>query len=233
MVKVFTCIRLVEPVKGVQGRNLVQTLRTVRTALYSVIVAEVVCLVVLNLVLGIVFPIPLFSAYSEIVGIDVLGAVLPLLVSIELWYLWRRQARRRGGVVPFSSRQFWLSILVVLLGALLAFGYVQVSNGGLVLTAWEALYAIMLGGIFGAVYAARRDMEMRVGAVGSEVYAIGAIGLFLSDLVRTFAGWSRVPSGYVLVWGGGGSHDLVLWFGFYMAVSAFAYGKLVSRGLKS
>ncbi|MGD0396997.1 MAG: hypothetical protein ABSB26_08865 [Nitrososphaerales archaeon] len=62
----------------------------------------------------------------------------------------------------------------------------------------------------------------------AELYVIGVLGMPLSDLVRAFTGWSRAP-GEALVWGGGGSHDLVLWFGFYMAVSSVVYGASYRR----
>lgn len=161
-------------------------------------------------------PVVLFPLYSEVVAVDVYGAVFPLLLSTALLVVLRREGDLRG-LKPFRGPRFWAPVGAVCLAFVLVTGYIHLSRGTFALTTFESEALVPLAGAFGAVYALWRRRPASV--VGAEAYAIGAFGTFLSDLVLTFSGAMQAPRG-ALVWGGGGTYDLCLWFGVYLAIPA-------------
>jgi len=195
--------------------------------LEAILLALAISLVLLDLVPEFGLGIALFPLYSEEVGIDLYGAVLPVLLSIVLVVVVEPSSKIGGRSTLFRGRLFWALVFSLSIFALAVFGLVQANSGSLVaLVRFGSLFAA-LGAVIGLAYTAERRNESPLGRA-AELYVIGVLGMFLSDLVRTFTGWSQAP-GEALVWGGGGSHDLVLWFGFYMAASSVAYGASYRR----
>jgi len=195
--------------------------------LAAILLALAISLVLLDLVPEFGLGIALFPLYSEEVGIDLYGAVLPILLSVVLVVMVERSNNIEGRSMLFRGRLFWASAFLLSMIALAVFGLVQANSGSLVAPVRFGSLFATLGAVVGLAYTAERRNVSPLGRA-AELYVIGVLGMFLSDLVRTFTGWSQAP-GEALVWGGGGSHDLVLWFGFYMAVSSVAYGASYHR----
>jgi len=212
-----------------KGSRFDRFIKTLLAVMLSLLVTEFSCSGVSLVLPRLSAPVGLFSLRSEVVALDIYGAFLPLLLCVGLGFEFRHFARLKGRTIPYQGIQFWLSILLVTLFALALFGFVQETSGSMVLSNFEALFVIPFGGLLGVLYAIKRGVEVQSSAVGAETFAIGVLGMFLSDMVRTFSGWSQVPAGSAIVWGGGGLHDLVLWFGVYLAVGAFSYRLLLSR----
>ena len=171
--------------------------------------------------------ISLFPLYSEQVGIDVYGAVFPILLSIGFLFVIIRSRNTVMRKILFQDRFFWALVLILTLVALALFGLVQTTSGALTLPPVLAAGFATFGAFVGIGYGWKRQNIPVVGRA-CELYACGVFAMFFSDLVRTFTGWSQAP-GQALVWGAGGTHDLVLWFGFYLAFSNAAYDVVITK----
>jgi hypothetical protein len=197
-------------------------------AALSILIGELVVFVSSVSVPNLHVPIRLFQLYSETIGIDVYGAFLPVFLSVGLFVALRR-SNVPGGMKPCRGYLFWLSVAIVGLVFVVLFAYLRLGVGTFSLTSSEAETIVPLSGALGILYSLRRRFPASI--VGLETYIIGTFGVFLSDLFLSLTGISQAP-GLALVWGGNGSHDLVLWFGLYLAVPAFCFG-LISPGFVS
>ena len=191
-------------------------------ALVSIMAADVVLTLLLVITPKAKAPIPLFPLYSEVVGIDAYGAVLPLLLCAVFVFFARVYATRRGGLVPFRGMQFWASILLLTIATIAVFQYVQRTSGGLGLSGAGAALGILAGEAAGIAYGIGRGPEMRAPVVSAEAFVVGVLAALVSDFVQTFTGWAQAP-GIALVWGGSGTHDLVLWFAVYMGAAVYIF----------
>jgi hypothetical protein len=197
----------------------------VMAAAISVLIGEVVNYLLSAMIPELQAPIGLFPLYSETVGIDIYGAFFPVLLSIGLLLMLRR-SKVHPELKPCRGRLFWLSVGLVSLVFVVAFAYLRLGVGTFSLTLPEAAYIVPLSGSFGVLYSAKRRYPASL--VGIETYVIGVFGAYLSDLFLSLSSISQAP-GEALVWGGSGTHDLVLWFGLYLAVPAFCFAKLSPR----
>jgi hypothetical protein len=217
---------------GGTGENLgtgggVRTGAVILAALASILLSVLFSVALIGITPALTTGIALFPLYSEEVGIDVYGGVLPIALSIALAIIAKRSKNLAGNSALFRDRFFLVMLGAATVVALGFFGLVQAAAGALVLPRLLSALLVVAGAILGLVYEAGRGRTALAGKV-VELYFIGVFGLFLSDLVRTLSGWVRAP-GKDVVWGGGGSHDLVVWFGFYMAASNAAYTVLRPR----
>ncbi|MDG7027297.1 MAG: hypothetical protein JRN16_02685 [Nitrososphaerota archaeon] len=194
-------------------------------AVISILIGEVVNYGLSVTVPNLYAPIGLFPLYTETIGIDVYGAFFPVFLSIGLFLMLRR-LNIPNGLKPCRGRRFWLSVGVVTLVFVMAFAYLRLGVGIFSLTLSEAAFIVPSSGFFGVLYSVRRRYPASL--VGIETYIVGVFGVFLSDLFLSFSGISQAP-GEAIVWGGSGFHDLVLWFGLYLAVPAFCFVKLSPR----
>jgi len=167
----------------------------------------------------------MFSYHKEVVGISLLGAVLPVLVAavgtISISYFsW--PARLSGGVL---GAPFLTAILVVAILSVSLFTVSSYLYGGLYLPKLWAEAMVFSGAAGGAIYAWYRRRGRRILLTTVECYAIGTLGMVLSDLIRTATGLAYVPGG-AAIWGGGGLLDFVFWFGIYLALGSAIFGAL-------
>ena len=197
-----------------------QPLRAALAFLISVISLEFVFTALELAVPAYKAPVTLFPLDSEEIGIDLFGAVLPLFLCLAAAGLLGRNNRGPGR--PFRGVRFWGSVSLSVLLTLLVFGYVQAVSGSLALPGFEAVLTIPVVEVLGIAYCVWRGPGLSALAVAGELYAIGVLGAVVGDLVRTLTGWIHEPM-TLLVWGGGGLHDLVFWIGLYAAAGAYVY----------
>ncbi len=181
-------------------------------ALVSVVLTIVITVVLQGSIPQSTLVYYLFNYEYEKVGIDLYGGILPLIAC-----LWLAPALRRSR----RKRVFWAFLALTAAVPTLAFASFAGPGGTSIgVTGGEA--AIVLGGLYGAVYGMLRGIWATSLVGAGESFFIGAAGLFASDVILTFSGQIEAPFGAV-IWGGGGTHDLVLWFGIYMAIGFTAY----------
>jgi hypothetical protein len=180
----------------------------------------------------------LFPYHGELVGIGLVGGVVPLIVSAMM--VAASSFGRERGAHPFEGRAYWTAMLLVALFITLLFSASHAVYGGIGLSRLWAFGLVLMGCVAGVYYWWFRGR--RLGAVDgvAECYVMGTLGVFSSDVVRTFTGLASAP-GEAAVWGGGGFLDILFWFGLYVALSfltflAFhsllirAYDALVGKG---
>jgi hypothetical protein len=174
----------------------------------------------------------LFSYHGEILGIGLIGGVLPLLASAAM--LATSTEARGGGSRPrpFASPAYWGSILVIALLVTLLFTASQAVAGGLGLSSLWAFLLVVAGGVAGVDYWWLRGGSLSLAWGTAECYVLGTVAAFVSDLIRTLGGLARAP-GQALVWGGGGLFDVVFWFGIYVALSFLVLSFLVAAASRA
>jgi hypothetical protein len=166
-----------------------------------------------------------FQYGREVVGIDLFGGLFPLLLSLLLLVLMGGRDKSGKLARPPQRGVFWVWLIVLAGSSTLIFSIVGQEIGGVSLGTQGGAAAIVLGGLYGVGHNLARGPKIPTRLEASECYAIGAWGLFISDVIRTFTGLIEAPNG-AIVWGGGGTHDLVLWFGFYMALASGVFSVL-------
>ncbi len=178
----------------------------------------------------------LFPYGDETVGISLLGGFAPVFFSLGMLValsgvVGRNQTRPLRGLIP------WVTVLGLSVLFTLVFSISHDWFSGLSLTEswaiWLASFGAGLGILLGFIRAG-----LGVAAAGLEMYAIGTLGTFISDIIRTLTFLGTAP-GKALVWGGDGLRDLVLWFGVYMVLGflffellSFIFPKLLGARLK-
>lgn len=160
----------------------------------------------------------LFPYGGETVGIALTGGALPVAISLLLVAVLRRRPLREASAGPFRSRPYWLSVGLIALLATVMFSLSHELYGGLTLQESWAFWSVIVGAAAGVGYWWLRGRSLPVGYGCAECYVMGTLGMFASDIVRTLSGLAIVP-GAVAVWGGGGFHDLVFWFGIYASLA--------------
>jgi len=161
---------------------------------------------------------------DEVVGIALTGAILPVSASVLIVLavvLSRRLGSGKSSHRPFVSLFYWLILLIISLIATLVFAISQDLYGGLTLPKSGTFWTGIVGAGVGIGYWYLRGRRLTWWEGAAECYVMGALGMFGSDIVRTFTGLASAP-GEALVWGGGGFHDLVFWFGIYAILSLLA-----------
>lgn len=192
-------------------------------ALAAILVTLLVCVIALNLLPDYYAAYALFQYGDELVGIDLYGALVPLFACLPLLYLKRGHPSSMPGDAGILLRRlFAVSLVPACLLPVSVFALVRESSGSLVLGTLGGALAILFGGVLGAAYATLRGTEITIFQGSSECFIICVVGSFASDIIRTLTGLASA-SGGALVWGGGGSHDLVLWFGIYMVLSYLTF----------
>jgi hypothetical protein len=176
----------------------------------------------------------IFLFHGELVFLDVIGGLLPLLISLEFLVLFGliiRSTRR----IAFLDLIFWVMIPGLAVVLTVIFSVATALYGGLSLPDDWSIALIPLGSVVGVAYFTSRRRGMNVAVVFAECYALGTLAVLLSDLLRTIIQFPLAPA---VSYGGGGTHDLVFWFGLYIggSVVIFAsFGSLysaVSKGVR-
>ena len=162
----------------------------------------------------------IFSLGSEIVAIGVTGAILPLGMSLLIVVIYAMQ--KRTSYSPFRKWPYWLTIAAASLLATVVFSVMHQLFGGVALPASGPFWSVIVGTLSGIGYWYLRGMRMSWLGGTSECFVLGSLSMFGSDIIRTFSGLASAP-GEALVWGGGGFHDLVLWFGLYIVISYLVF----------
>jgi hypothetical protein len=149
-----------------------------------------------------VFGCYLFSYRGNVVAIDVVGAGIPLAMSLIFLI---RLGIRSGG--HFSLRRMGLNAsLIVALAAATAGEFTLWSAlfGGISINTRVLLYTVILPIGFLQFWLLDRRHNSRVSI--SPTYIVGVLGLTLSDLLRTFTGAIDVSPQII---GGGGPSDAI------------------------
>lgn len=167
----------------------------------------------------------IFDYNQEVVGVSILGAVLPILVAVIAivviyFFSWPASVPRHG-----IGLSFWFAVFLTTVLSVAAFFVSGLLYGGLYLTHSWAEGAVFVGAAGGVAYAWFNERGRNIARTTAECYAIGTIGMALSDVVRTSAGLVSLQGG-VAVWGGGGLLDLVFWFGIYLALGSMIFGSM-------
>lgn len=159
----------------------------------------------------------LFPYDGELVAIDLVGGVVPLLASLSMLAP-ATGPRRNERPAPFRSPAYWLAVLVVALFLTLFFSASHALYGGLGLSKLWAYWLVVAGGMAGVSYWLLRGRRLGAAWGTAECYVMGTLAVFASDLIRTLGGLATVP-GESAVWGGGGLLDILFWFGLYVSLS--------------
>jgi hypothetical protein len=174
----------------------------------------------------------LFTYNGELVFIDVVGGLLPLIISLEFIVMF-------GLIIPstrgtaFRGSSFWFSLLGVALALTAAFSIASSIYGGFALPLSWSIALIPAGSLLGILYRSSRGRRTTLVVGFAECYVLGTLATLLSDVIRTGVGFSSLQA---VAWGGGGTHDLVFWFGIYVSFSMVlfaaalsAYSKVANR----
>ncbi|MDA4118313.1 MAG: hypothetical protein OK455_08215, partial [Thaumarchaeota archaeon] len=191
------------------------------SAAVAALVSSVAILIIqqqLNADFGVAYP--LFSYGNEVVAADLLGCVIPLVACALLFGYVIIRATNEGRPLPFRSPALWLSMVAISFVSVIVFTLASGIYGGLGIPISWARGTVAVGSTGGAVYGATLGRARNAIESASECYVIGALAMLLGDVIRTFTG---LVSGPVVVWGGGGALDLLLWFGAYMATASSCY----------
>lgn len=170
----------------------------------------------------------LFQYGGELVGVGLIGGVAPLAASGAFTALGLRMAGKEGGPRPFRGMSYWLPALLIALLATAVFSLSHELYGGLALPPAWGNAAVLVGSAGGLLHWMARGRRMYAADAFAECYSMGVEGMFLSDVVRTLTGLASAP-GSAVFWGGGGFHDLVFWFGIYMALGLSALRMVLPR----
>jgi uncharacterized membrane protein len=152
----------------------------------------------------------LFQYGSEVVEINLVGALFPLLVSAFF-------------VISYRRSLHWLKVgKFVLVGFAIITAVSSVWSwilGGLGLPGWLYILFWLLIVIW---YSRLRFVRGEVFQVAAEVYVVGTLGVFLDDAVRTLLGFGNFPIlGLRItpnIWGAGGLMDGIFMTGMYQAI---------------
>jgi hypothetical protein len=205
----------------------VRRISLVPSAAVAVLVSSVAALIIqqhLSADIGVAYP--LFSYGNEIVAADLLGCVIPLVACALLFGYVIVRAMNEGRPLPFRSPILWISMVAISFVSVIVFTLASGIYGGLGIPISWARGTVAVGSTGGAVYGATLGRARTAIEGASECYVIGALAMLLGDVIRTFTG---LVNGQVVVWGGGGPLDLLLWFGAYMATASSCYRILQPR----
>ena len=169
----------------------------------------------------------LFPYDGELVAIGLTGGVLPLFASLAMLAVSTGPRRDDGHPAPFRSPVYWLAVLLVVLFITLFFSASHALYGGLGLPKLWAFWLVLGGGVAGVDYWWLRGRRLAVAWGTAECYVMGTLGVFGSDVVRTFTGLASAP-GEAAVWGGGGLLDILFWFGLYVSLSFLRFSVLLA-----
>lgn len=186
-----------------------------------IFVVPIIATTILSVVLQDVLPsgrTPMYSLFpydDEVVGVSLWGCIIPILASLLMLGL---GIRGRRDPRAFRSRRYWLVVVAIALVATVTFSVSHELIGGLELSKPVAYVSIQVGAAIGIGYWWFRGRRLPLVQGIAECYAMGTLGILGSDVIRTLSLLTTTP-GAATVWGGGGLHDLVLWFGLYISVS--------------
>jgi hypothetical protein len=193
-----------------------QKLSYIASALVSILACEVIVLLVfaiLPLPVGAWFPA--FTYYGELVEVSPLGFLLPIILSVCLLFVSRPSAVTGKRTRGFRGRNLWLVVAIFALASTLIFVLTQNLYGSVEIPVSWAIWIVPVGAITGSLYGMVNGRRSSVLEGFANCYVVGALGLVLSDMIRTLA---RLTVAQEIVWGGEGLHDLVFWFGIYIGM---------------
>lgn len=161
----------------------------------------------------------LFQYHKQIIEVNLVGGVVPLLVSSGLVAYLRIKRRR---ILPVLKYSIFVGLVYSLAWAISdAFTHL-ISTPGFVFLVVAALFA----GLW--LYFNHSKLNKNtIGTAYLQVYAIGTFGIFLSDVTRTGFSFASIP--YLgldvtpVIMGGAGPSDAVFLAGiYYLLIFLFA-----------
>lgn len=191
---------------------------------------SIILTLILSLLIGSRLPngsgisFPLFNYGDETVGISLLGGFAPVFFSLGM-LLSLSGVHGQNHTKPLRGPIPWVTVLGLGILFTLIFSISHDWFSGLSLSESWAIWLASFGAGLGILLRFVRA-GLGVAAAGLEMYAIGTLGTFSSDVIRTLTFLGTAP-GEALVWGGDGLRDLVLWFGVYM-VLGYLFFELIS-----
>jgi uncharacterized membrane protein len=152
----------------------------------------------------------LFQVGRTPVEINLVGAVLPLLVSIVILAHYRKKVRW-SRVANFTLASF---VVITAIGSSLGAVYGTIAIMGWVYILFWLLFVLW--------YSRLKIDRTEILLTAGELYVIGTLGVFLDDVVRTFLGFLDVPVvGLKIapnIWGAAGPLDGIFLSGMYQVV---------------
>ena len=152
----------------------------------------------------------LFQIGETPVEINLVGAVLPLLVSLIMVTYYRKRLRWLR-VAGFTFASF---LIIASIGSIIGAIYGTISVMGWV----YIIFWMLVVSWYSRLKVSRTDVWLTAG----ELYVIGTLGVLLDDMVRTFLGFLNVPVVGLRIspniWGAGGPLDGIFMTGMYQVV---------------
>jgi hypothetical protein len=165
----------------------------------------------------------LFQYHKQTIEVNLVGGVIPLVVSLGLavFLIFRRRK-----VIPVLNYSISVGLVYSLAWAASDVVTHQISAPGFVFIGVDVLFV----GIWLRAYHSEINRDT-IGSSYLQVYAIGTFGIFLSDVIRTISSFASVPylglDVTLLIIGGAGPSDAVFVAGIYFLL-IFLIGLLVT-----
>ena len=146
-----------------EDKETIRKIEPLVAALVSVLVTLVACVIALNLLPAYSAPYALFRYGDELVGIDLLGGLAPLLTCLPLSSCLASDPQTRGALGSTSAGSSPASLLLACILPVLLFTLLQESSGGLdALGPLGGAVAILSGAALGAAFASLRGSEVSI-----------------------------------------------------------------------
>jgi uncharacterized membrane protein len=162
----------------------------------------------------------LFQSAGTIIEINLVGAVLPLLLSACLLFHYRERLHWPR-IIGFTLASF---AIITAIGSAVGAVY-----GTIAIMGWVyILFWLLIVSWYSRLRFVRADARVTAG----ELYVVGTLGVFLDDVVRTFLGFLNVPVvGLAItpnIWGAGGPLDGIFMTGLYQVLIYFLMANIMS-----
>lgn len=163
----------------------------------------------------------LFQSGGTVVEINLVGAVLPLLLSAGVLLFYRRRLHWLR-ILSFTFISF---AIITAIGSVVGAVY-----GTIAIMGW----AYILFWLFMVLWYSKLKF-VRVGALitAGGLYVVGTLGVFLDDVIRTFLGFLNVPIvGLTItpnIWGAAGPMDGIFMTGVYQVILYLLMVSVLSR----
>jgi hypothetical protein len=204
-----------------------QRLSYIVSAMVSILVSEVAILLVFQVIpssAGVWFRA--FTYVGELVEISPFGFLLPIILSACLLFVSRRATTAGRRIRVFQTRNLWLAVALFALISTLVFTLTQYAYDSVELPNSWAIWIVPVGAVIGVAYGVVDGRRSTVLEGLADCYIVAALGLAIGDVIRTLAKLVVAPE---IVWGGGGLHDLVLWFGIYVGLGYAVFRLVCSK----
>jgi uncharacterized membrane protein len=163
----------------------------------------------------------LFQVGSSVIEINLVGAVLPLLLSMFIMIYYRKRLRWLR-VAGFTLASF---VIITAIGSAVGAIY-----GTIAIMGWVyILFWLLVVSWYSGLKFVRADALV----TASELYVVGTLGVFMDDAIRTFLGFLNVPVvGLKIspnIWGAAGPLDGIFMTGMYQVILYLLMTNVLSR----